>query len=95
MSKICHIYYLYYETSFELYVFWPSDTERLINELRFSNSVSLYFKTRITAITCFVVMLHEEISNMAYLRQVLKHFGMTIEIVLIPDLCPLSYYMHL
>ena len=26
-------------------VFWPSDTEKRINELRFSDSVSLSFKT--------------------------------------------------
>ena len=31
-----------HDTSFELSVFWPSDTESRINELRFSDSVSLY-----------------------------------------------------
>ena len=35
-------------TTFELSVFWPSDTESRINELRFSDSVSLSFKTRLT-----------------------------------------------
>ena len=29
---------------FKLSVFWPSDTESLINELRFSDSVSLSLK---------------------------------------------------
>ena len=42
---------LYYipinDTSFELSVFWPSDTESWINELRFSDSISLSFKTRL------------------------------------------------
>ena len=36
------------DTSFELSVFWLSDTESRINELRFSDSVSLSFKTRLT-----------------------------------------------
>ena len=48
---------LYYipinDTSFELSVFWPSDTESRINELRFSDSISLSFKTRLTSGTCF------------------------------------------
>ena len=35
---------------FEWSVFWPSDTESQINELRFSDSVSLFFKTRITLV---------------------------------------------
>ena len=37
----------------ELSVFWPSDTESRINELRFSESISLSFKTRLTSVTCF------------------------------------------
>ena len=40
---------LYYipinDTSFEPSVFWPSDTESQINELRFSESILLSFKT--------------------------------------------------
>ena len=40
-------------TTFELSVFWPSDTESQINELRFSESISLSFKTRLTSVTCF------------------------------------------
>ena len=40
--------YSYYipinDTSFGLSVFWPSDTERRINKLRFSDSISLSFK---------------------------------------------------
>ena len=38
------------DTSFELSVFWLSDTESRINELRFS--ISLSFKTRLTSVTC-------------------------------------------
>ena len=41
------------DTSFELCVFWPSDTESRINELGFSDSVSLSFKTTLTLVTCF------------------------------------------
>ena len=40
-------------TTFELSVFWASDTESRINELRFSDSISLSFKTRLTSVTCF------------------------------------------
>ena len=32
------------DTTFELSVFWPSDTESLSNELRFSDSMSLSLK---------------------------------------------------
>ena len=35
------------DTTFTLSVFWPSDAESRINELRFSDSVSLSFKTRL------------------------------------------------
>ena len=49
--------YLYYipitDTTLELSVFWPSDTESRINELRFSESISLSFKMRLTSVTCF------------------------------------------
>ena len=52
-----HVKISYYipinDTSFELSVFWLSDTESRINELRFSDSVSLSFKTRLTSVTCF------------------------------------------
>ena len=41
------------DTTLELSVFWPSDTESQINELRFSDSISLSFKTRLTSVTCF------------------------------------------
>ena len=41
------------DTSIELSVFWLSDTESRINELRFSDSVSLSFKTRLKSVTCF------------------------------------------
>ena len=34
-------------------VIWPSDTGSRINELRFSESVSLSFKTRLTSVFCF------------------------------------------
>ena len=41
------------DTTLELSVFWPSDTESRINELRFSESISLSFKTRLMSVTCF------------------------------------------
>ena len=48
------IYYIpITDTTLELSVFWPSDTESRINELRFSASISLFFKTRLTSVTCF------------------------------------------
>ena len=44
------------DKSFELSVFWLSDTEsRLINELRLSDSVSLSFKTRLTSVNFLCV----------------------------------------
>ena len=46
-------YILITDTTLELSVFWPSNTESLINELRFSESISLSFKTRLTSATCF------------------------------------------
>ena len=49
-----NIYYLpINDATFQLFVFWPSDTEMRINEPRFSDSVSLSFKTRLTSVTCF------------------------------------------
>ena len=43
---------LYYipinDMTLELSVFWPSDTESRINKLRFSESISLSFKRRLT-----------------------------------------------
>ena len=41
------------DTTLELSVFWPSDTENRINELRFSESISLSFKMRLTSVICF------------------------------------------
>ena len=41
------------DTTLEMSVFWPSDTESRINELRFSESISLSFKTRLAPVTCF------------------------------------------
>ena len=40
------------DTTLEMSVFWPSDTESRINELRFSDSISLSFKARLTSVTC-------------------------------------------
>ena len=48
-----HYYIPINDTTLELSVFWPSDTESQINELRFSESISLSFKTRLTSVTCF------------------------------------------
>ena len=48
---------LYYipinDTTFKLSVFWPSDTESQIIELRFSESISQSFKTRLALVTCY------------------------------------------
>ena len=58
-EKVCYFltYFFLYkpinDTSFELSVFWLSDTENRINELRFSGSISLSFKTRLTSVSCF------------------------------------------
>ena len=57
LPKIEFITYIFYhipinDTAFKLSVFWPSDTESRINELRFSYSVPLFFKTRLTSVTC-------------------------------------------
>ena len=41
------------DISFELSVLWPSDTESQIKDLRFSDSVSLSLKTRLTLVICF------------------------------------------
>ena len=41
------------DTTLELSVFWPSDTESQINELNFSESILLSFKTRLTPVTTF------------------------------------------
>ena len=55
VSDTNNIYYYIHitDTTLELSVFWPSDTESRINELRFSESISLSFKTRLTSVTCF------------------------------------------
>ena len=41
------------DKTFELSIFWPSDTESRTNELEFSESLSLSFKTRLTSVICF------------------------------------------
>ena len=46
-------------TSVDLSVFWLIDTESRINELRFSDSISLSFKTRLTSVSCFAVTLRK------------------------------------
>ena len=57
-AKSQEVYMAFYyipitDTTLELSVFWPSDTESRINELRFSESISLSFETRLTSLTCF------------------------------------------
>ena len=51
------VVFIYYipitDTTLELSVFWPLDTENRINELGFSEIISLSFKTRLTSVTCF------------------------------------------
>ena len=44
MHKLRFYYIPINDTTFVLSVFWPSDTEGRINELRFSESLSLSFK---------------------------------------------------
>ena len=41
------------DTTFELPVYWPSRTENRDNELRFSESISLSIKTRLTSVALF------------------------------------------
>ena len=54
--KFIRFYYIpINDTTFELSVFRLSDTDSRINELRFSDSVSLFFKARLTSVTCFCV----------------------------------------
>ena len=59
------IYYIpISDTSFELSVFfWLSDTENWINKLRFSDSISLSFKTRKTLVTFFAATLCNDTSK--------------------------------
>ena len=52
-SKHIHLFLPVNDTMFNLSFFWPSDTERRINELRFSDSILLSFKMRLTSVTCF------------------------------------------
>ena len=56
-------------------VFWPSDTESCINELRFSDSVSLSFKTRLTSVTCFCRCVTLSKFQAWYKRR--KHYDVT------------------
>ena len=47
------------DTSFVLSVFWTTDTESQINELRLSDSVSLSFKMRLTWLPVFAATLRK------------------------------------
>ena len=49
----CFYYIPITDTTLELFIFWPSDTDSQINELRLSESISLSFNTRLTSVTCF------------------------------------------
>ena len=53
LFKLSFYYIPINDTTFELSVFWLSDTESQINEVRFSDAVSLSFKTRLTSVTRF------------------------------------------
>ena len=48
-----HYYIPINDMTLELSVFWSSDTESRIIELRFSESISLSLKMRLTLVTCF------------------------------------------
>ena len=43
------------DISFQLSVFWLSDTESRTNELRLFEFITLSFKTRLMSVTCFCV----------------------------------------
>ena len=62
------------DTSLEMSVFWPSDTESWINELRFSDFVSLSFKMRLTVTLCKMNFKHGTRDG--------KHDGVTQEMKL-------------
>ena len=56
--ELMTVYYIpVNDTTFELSVFWPSGIESQINELRFSDSISLSFKTKLKSVTCFYATL--------------------------------------
>ena len=52
-----HYYIPINDTSFELSVFYLSDTESWIKELRFSDSLSLSFNMRLTSVYVFATTL--------------------------------------
>ena len=52
-SIIVYYYLAINDISLKLSLFWLSDTESRNKELRFSDSVSLPFQTRLTSVTCF------------------------------------------
>ena len=47
------------DTTLELSVFWPSDTESRINELRFSESISLSLKRGLRRLPAFAATLRK------------------------------------
>ena len=58
----CNIMFYYIpitDMTIELSVFWPSDRESWINELRFSESISLSYKMRLTLVTAFEATLRK------------------------------------
>ena len=74
MFGIILYYILINDTTLELSVSWPSDTEIQINELRFSESISLSFKTRLTSVTCFCRHKYIAVNvNLVYWKKVKFH----------------------
>ena len=73
------LYYLKYiprnDTSFKVSVFWLSDTENRISEVRFSDSISLSFKTKLTSFTFFTVTLRK--ANLKHGTSDRKHDDVT------------------
>ena len=73
-----NVYYIpITDPTLELSVFWPSDTESRINELRFSESISLSFKTRLMSlhVPAFVATLRKV--NCKHGTRVGKHVDVT------------------
>ena len=71
-----HYYIPITDTTLELSVFWPSDTESRINELRFSESISLSFKTKANVrLPAFVATLGK--GNGKHGTRDGKHFDVT------------------
>ena len=66
------------DTNFEMSVFWSIATEIQINDLRFSYSISLSFKMRLTPVTCLTATLPKV--NFKHGTRDRKHDDVTLRI---------------